>query len=62
MSEFCVKCVEKEAQMEVMFTKLNQEIQMLRSRIDKLENDNERLALDVAFYGGNVINLSCDNK
>lgn len=62
MSEFCVKCVEKDAQMEVMFTKFNQEIETLKARIQKLENDNESLALDVAFYGGNVINLSCDNK
>ena len=62
MSEFCVKCVEKDAQMEVMFAKFNQEIETLKARIQKLENDNDRLALDVAFYGGNVINLSCDNK
>lgn len=62
MSEFCVKCVEKEAQMEIVVTKYYDEIQILKKRIEKLENENDALILDVAFYGGNMINLSCDNK
>lgn len=62
MSEFCSKCVEKEAQMEVIMTKFNQEIENLKQRIKKLESENEALVMDVAFYGGNMINLSCENK
>jgi regulator of replication initiation timing len=62
MSEFCSKCVEKEAQLEVTMTKFNQEIENLKQRIQKLESENEALVMDVAFYGGNLINLSCENK
>lgn len=62
MSEFCSKCVEKEAQMEIVMTKFHQEIEVLKERIQKLESENEALVMDVAFYGGNVINLSCDDK
>jgi len=62
MSEFCVKCAEKEAQMEIVLKKYYDEIEILKKRIEKLENENEALILDVAFYGGNMINLSCDNK
>ena len=62
MSEFCVKCVEKEAQMEVVMTKFQQEIETLKQRVAKLESENEALVMDVAFYGGNLTNLSCNNK
>lgn len=62
MSEFCVKCVEKEAQMEVVVTKFQQEIETLKQRVAKLESENEALVMDVAFYGGNLTNLSCNNK
>ena len=62
MSEFCSKCVEKEAQMEVVMNKFHQEIEALKQRIQKLESENEALVMDVAFYGGNMINLSCENK
>ena len=62
MSEFCVKCAEKEAQMEIVMTKFHNEIEALKERIQKLESENEALVMDVAFYGGNMINLSCENK
>jgi hypothetical protein len=62
MSEFCVKCAEKESQMEIVIKKYYDEIEILKKRIEKLENENDALILDVAFYGGNMINLSCDNK
>ena len=62
MSEFCAKCVEKEAQLEVVMSKFHQEIATLKARIEKLESENEALVMDVAFYGGNMINLSCNNK
>lgn len=62
MSEFCVKCAEKEAQMEIVMTKFHNEIEALKERIQKLESENEALVMDVAFYGGNMINLSCEDK
>ena len=62
MSEFCAKCVEKEAQMEVMMNNFHQQIQELKQRIEKLESENEALVMDVAFYGGNIVNLSCNDK
>jgi hypothetical protein len=34
----------------------------MKSKIEKLQSQNEALTLDVAFYGGNLINLSCNNK
>jgi regulator of replication initiation timing len=62
MSEFCVKCAEKEAQLEIVMSKFHQEIETLKQRIQKLESENEALVMDVAFYGGNIINLSCNDK
>jgi len=62
MSEFCSKCVEKEAQMEIVMKKFSDEIDILKKRIEKLESENDALVMDVAFYGGGVINLSCENK
>jgi hypothetical protein len=62
MSEFCVKCAEKEAQMEIMRTQYYQQLEELRKILEKVKSENDALILDVAFYGGNLINLSCDNK
>jgi hypothetical protein len=62
MSEFCVKCSELESQMELLRKRHYEEIQCMKSKIAKLQNENEALILDVAFYGGNLINLSCNNK
>ena len=62
MSEFCAKCVEKEAQMEILMKKFQQEIDTLKKRIDSLESENDALIMDVAFYGGSMINLSCNDK
>ncbi len=62
MSEFCSKCVEKEAQMEIVISNFHKEIETLKARIEKLENENDALVMDVAFYGGNMINLSCNDK
>jgi hypothetical protein len=39
-----------------------EQIDVLKKRIEKLESDNEALVMDVAFYGGNIVNLSCNNK
>lgn len=59
---FCVKCAEKEAQIEILTTKYYNEIQALKARVEKLEQENEALAFDVAFYNGSITNLSCNGK
>jgi hypothetical protein len=51
MSDFCVKCSEKEAQIE-----------LLRLELWKLQQEVERLSFDLAFYEGKIINLSCNGK
>ena len=58
MSEFCVKCCEKEAEIDVLRNKLYEALQ----QNEKLRNENDALIMDVAFYGGNIINLSCNDK
>ncbi len=58
MSEFCVKCCEKEAEIDVLRTKLYEALQ----QNEKLRNENDALIMDVAFYGGGLTNLSCNNK
>ena len=62
MSEFCVKCSEKDAEIELLRKRHYEEIQSMQVKIDKLQDDNDALIMDVAFYGGNMINLSCNNK
>jgi F-type H+-transporting ATPase subunit b len=34
----------------------------MKAEIAAMQNENEALIMDVAFYGGNLINLSCNNK
>jgi hypothetical protein len=62
MSEFCVKCSEKDAEIELLRKRHYEEIQRLQTQIEKLQNENDALIMDVAFYGGNMINLSCNDK
>jgi len=62
MKEFCVNCAEKEAQLEIVMKKFHDEIDVLKKRIEKLEGENDALIMDVAFYGGNIVNLSCNDK
>jgi hypothetical protein len=69
MSEFCVKCSEHEANMELLRKRYHTEIQCMKQKLKdlqdanaKLQNENDALIMDVAFYGGNLINLSCNNK
>ena len=66
---FCTKCVEHEANMELLLKRHYTEMQCMKAKlkelqqaIAKLQSENEALTLDVAFYGGNLINLSCNNK
>ena len=62
MNEFCVKCSEKESEIELLRKRHYDELQCMKAKIDKLQNENEALVMDVAFYGGNMINLSCNDK
>jgi hypothetical protein len=62
MSEFCVKCSELETKVELLRKRHYEEMQCMKAKIEKLQNENDALTLDVAFYGGNLINLSCNNK
>jgi hypothetical protein len=62
MSEFCVKCSEKEGELELLRKRHYEEMQCMKAKIAKLQSENEALTLDIAFYGGNMINLSCNNK
>jgi hypothetical protein len=62
MSEFCAKCCEKDAEMEILRNKYYTEVECMKKKIEKLQSENEALIMDVAFYGGNMINLSCNDK
>ena len=62
MSEFCVKCSEKDGELEILRKRYYEEVKCMKAKIDKLQNENDALIMDVAFYGGNMINLSCNNK
>jgi len=54
----CIDCAQKDAELDQM----RSEIQCMRTQIDKLKSENEALIMDVAFYGGNLTNLSCNDK
>jgi regulator of replication initiation timing len=41
---------------------MKQKLKELKEENAKLRNENDALIMDVAFYGGNLINLSCNNK
>jgi len=69
MSEFCVKCSEHESNIEVLTKRHYAEMQCMKQKLKdlqeanaKLRNENDALIMDVAFYGGNLTNLSCNNK
>jgi hypothetical protein len=58
MAEFCVKCSEKEGQIEL----LQKQLYETQKHNEMLQSEVDALILDVAFYGGTMINLSCNNK
>ncbi len=62
MSEFCVKCAEKEAQIELLMKRHYEEMQCMKQKIEKLTSEVESLSFDLAFYEGKITNLSCNNK
>ena len=55
---FCVKCSEKDSKIEL----LTQEKWELQKEVIRLENEVDKLSFDLAFYEGNITNLSCNNK
>jgi len=59
---FCTKCIEKEAELEIIRKEHFEEIRNMQLKIDNLQNQVDALSLDVAFYGGSMINLSCNDK
>ena len=69
MSEFCVRCSAHEGNLELIVNQHYKEMQCMKQKLKdlkeqnaKLRNENDALIMDVAFYGGNLINLSCNNK
>ncbi len=62
MSEFCVKCAEKEAQIELLMKRHYEEMQCMKQKVEKLTSEVESLSFDLAFYEGKITNLSCNNK
>jgi cell shape-determining protein MreC len=62
MSDFCVKCSEKEAQLELLMKRHYDEMQCMKAKIESLKNENESLSFDLAFYEGRITNLSCNGK
>ena len=50
MSEFCVKCCEHEATIEL----LRKELYQAKQDKTKLEAQIESLAIDIAFYDGSI--------
>jgi regulator of replication initiation timing len=59
MSEFCVKCSEKDAEIEQMRNRHFLESQCMKQRIKEMTEENQRLRYqndalinDIAFYDG----------
>lgn len=62
MSEFCVKCSEKDAQIELLMKRHYEEMQCMKQKVEKLTSQVESLSFDLAFYEGRITNLSCNGK
>lgn len=62
MSEFCTKCAEKDAQIELLRQRHYEEMQCMKQKVEKLTTEVDSLSLDLAFYEGHMINLSCNDK
>ena len=69
MGEFCVRCSGHEGAIELLMKQhyiemqhMEQKCKELQDSNAKLQNEKEALILDVAFYNGSLINLSCNGK
>jgi hypothetical protein len=62
MSDFCVKCVEKDSEIELLRNRHFAEIQCMKQQIEELKSKNEALILDVAFYAGDFKHLTNNNN
>jgi hypothetical protein len=58
MSEFCVKCCEKEAQIELLRKEHYEEVKRLQKEIEDLTSHVESLVMDVAFYSRSITGKS----
>ena len=61
MKEFCSKCAELEAQIEVLAQQHHREMQCMKQRLEeskvqcnKLQAENDALSLDLAFYSKEI--------
>lgn len=59
---FCVKCSEHEATIELLTKRHSEEMQCMKQKVNDLTNEVESLSLDLAFFNGDIINLSCNGK
>jgi predicted nuclease with TOPRIM domain len=59
---FCPECASRDANLEIVTKRHYDEVQSLKARIKELEDEVESISLDLAFYNGDVTNLSCNNK
>lgn len=66
---FCTKCLEKDAQIELLVKRHYEEMQCMKQKLadanayaEKLKSENEALSFDLAFYEGKITNLSCNGK
>ncbi len=62
MKEFCPNCAELEAQIENMRTQHFKEMQCMKQKLNdasqsykRVSNENDKLALDLAFYNKDII-------
>ena len=58
MSEFCIKCVAHEANIELLMKKHYEEVKMFQEKIAKLEDEVDRLSFDLAFFLSDVLNAT----
>jgi hypothetical protein len=54
MSEFCTRCVELEARIELMQREHYNLMKELEQKLQKIKDENDALIMDVAFYNGSI--------
>lgn len=54
MSEFCTRCLELEARLEIMQRDHYNLMKELEEKLQKLKDENDALIMDVAFYSGSI--------
>jgi hypothetical protein len=54
MSEFCTRCLELEARIELMQKEHYNLMKELEQKLQKIKDENDALIMDVAFYNGSI--------